>query len=367
MKLTQIKKAAPFIALLLLGGCSPSAPKGGKPSIYVTSSFVTKRDALLYRDYIGHVEPYISVNIQSQVQGILEQQHFVEGATVKKGDKLFTIDARFYQATLDKANALLQENLASLNFAKEAVTRYSKLVSAKYVSQIDYDKMVSQVAATNAQINQNEADIDKAKLNLEYCNITAPMDGITGNVQIKVGNLVQVASSTPLVTLNQICPILISFYIPERDLAPTLELQRQNNLVAQVHSGTRCFEAKLYLINNQVNESTGTILLQAVLPNEEMLLWPGQFATVRLILGEAKNALLLPVEAVQIGAKGSYVYIIKPDKTVELKMVTTGQREGEEIIIQSGLNGDEEVVLEGHLNLSPGASVTIKNKEEKKA
>jgi membrane fusion protein, multidrug efflux system len=352
----------PFIfSLLILCGCTASPPPQNKPTVYVTSVKPVQKDTPLYRDYVGHVEANISVNIQSQVQGILLEQHFVDGAMVKKGDLLFTIDPRLYQATLDKAEALLDQNKAALDFAEEAVSRYSKLVTAKYVSQIDYDKMVSQ-----AQINQNGADIDKAKLNLEYCNITAPMDGITGNVQIKVGNLVQVAAPTPLVVLNQVCPVLVNFYIPENELSTTLQLHRKDALIAQIHSSGRCFDATLHLINNQVDEATGSILLQAILPNEEMLLWPGQFATVRLVLGIAENALLLPIEAVQIGSQGPYIYVIKPDKTVEIRKVTTGQRTGEDIIIQSGLKIDEEVVLQGQLNLSPGISVMIKNSEGKK-
>ena len=260
------------------------------------------------------MEAYKTVQITSQIEGVLKNQLFMEGETVKQGDLLYVIDPRPYQATLQKAEAALSQTMASLKYDEDTVRRYAKLIQDDYVSQLDFEKYITNVMTDQASIKQNLADIENAKLNLEYCYIHAPMDAVAGNVKINVGNLIQNAGADPLVSLNQITPIYASFYVPEKDLPRIQSLQKTCPIQTQIflNQDYDCpFEGTLTMIDNQVDENTGMILLKATLPNEDQILWPGEFIDVRVILGEEKDAVLIPCQAVQIGQNGAYVFILK--------------------------------------------------------
>ena len=358
-----MKKLLTTLALIFLSGCSkPPAKDSTPPAVTVTKPTVCTLP--LYREYPGNVFANISVQIKAQVSGILTSKNFIEGQDVKQGDLLLTIDNRPYIASLAKAQAVLAQNIASLKYSEETTQRYSKLVQEEFVSQLTYDQYVTNVLTDEAIIKQNLAEIDTAKINLSYCSITAPMDCVTGKLQVKEGNYVDSNADTALVLLNQIKPILVDFYIPDRDLPLLQHLQQANQLkvfayvnrdYSQPHVGL------LTLIDNQVNTGTGSILLEATFPNEDKALWPGEFVDVRVILGEKTDALLLPSEAVQIGQQGKYIYIMQPDQTVKLQTVVTGQRYDSMTMLESGLTADDVVVVEGQLNLYPGVKVAIKN------
>jgi multidrug efflux system membrane fusion protein len=347
--------------LLLSYGCS-KPPQKVAPSPPVTVTKPTVRDVDLYQDYVGNVVANISVEVMSQVSGIMTGQYFVEGQEVKQGDLLLTIDSRPYVADLAQAEAVLAQSLATLRYAEETTTRYAKLVQEDFISQLNYDQYVTNVLTGEAQIKQNLAQIDLAKINLGYCSITAPMDCVTGKLLVKVGNYVDANSNTELVLLNQIKPILVDFYIPDRDLPYIQFLQNKGQLSvvayvnrdkSQPHGGT------LTLINNQVSTTAGSILLEATFPNEDKGLWPGQFVDIQVILGKKTGALLIPSEAIQVGQQGHYVYVITPDNTAELKVVKPAQVYDSLTMINEGLTADDMVVVAGQLNLYPGIKVSI--------
>ncbi|HEX4839880.1 MAG TPA: efflux RND transporter periplasmic adaptor subunit [Rhabdochlamydiaceae bacterium] len=349
--------------LLLLAACSkPPAPVTPPP--YVTVVEPKVEDVPLFYEYIGHVEPNQSARIKPQAQGIIIAKYFTEGQEVQQNDLLLTIDPAPYQAELDRVSAELAQNLATLRQAKDTVERYSALVQDAYVSQLDYDRYVTNAATADASVQQSLAAVEKAQIDLSYCTITAPFKGVTSKLQIDVGNYVPIGgygdTENIILVINQISPIRVSFYVPEKDLPRITALQQQNTLKTTVILNDECIEGALYLINNEVDEKTGTILLQALFTNEDQKLWPGEYLNVRLILETKKDAILLPKEAVQIGQDGPYVYVVKSDNTVELRKVKPGQKEEEQVIVESGVAPGETVVLEGQLNLYPGAKVVIK-------
>jgi multidrug efflux system membrane fusion protein len=346
-------------------GCEKKPPL--PPTVYpVTTVMPITRDAPLYFEYVGHVEAFKVVDVKSQVEGVLVKRHFEEGQEVKKGDLLITIDPRPYEAALQRAEATVALNRANLKLAEETARRYARLVTQDYVAKLDYDQYLTNVAVTKAQVEQSIADLEEAKINLGYCYIRAPMDSITSNVIVYEGNLIPNAGDEPLVTLTQIVPIYVNFFIPEKDLPLIQSYQKKGCLQTEAflnHDYSHSFEGTLTSINNRVDESTGTILLQATFPNDNKCLWPGEYIDVRLIYDVAKNALLLPSQAIQVGQSGPYVYIVKEDQTVEMRNIITGQREDDYTIVKKGLKEGETVVLEGQLNLSPGAKVSIKQKK----
>jgi multidrug efflux system membrane fusion protein len=304
------------------------------------------------------VEANQSVEVRAQVAGTITGQYFVEGQEVRASDLLLSIDPRPFQAELEKAKGELAENLASLQQAQETVERYKPLIKDEYVSQLDYDRYVTDVCRNEGVVQQSRAAVEEAEINLDYCLIKAPFNSVTSKLAINVGNFVPVGGE-PLMTLQQISPIRVSFFVPEKDLPRIISLQGQNRLTTMVIRSHECIAGELFLINNKVDEQTGTILLQAIFPNTDKKLWPGEFVDVRLILETQKNAILVPSQVVQMGQQGSYLYVVRPDSTVELRNVKVGQKEKEAVIIESGLSPGETVVLEGQLNLFPGVKVTI--------
>ncbi len=349
--------------LLILASCSKT-PAPPPPPPYVTVVQPKVADVPLFYEYIGHVEPNQSARIKPQAQGIITAKFFTEGQEVQENDLLLTIDPAPYQAELDRANAELAQNLATFAQAKDTAERYSQLVKESYVSQLEYDRYLTNVATADAAVRQSYADVEKAQIDLGYCTITAPFKGVTSKLLMDVGNYVPVGgygnSENVMLVINQISPIRVSFFIPEKDLPRIKALHQRKTLKTTVILNNECIEGSLYLINNEVDENTGTILLQSLFSNEDQKLWPGEYLDVRLILEMKKNALLLPSQAIQIGQTGPYLYVLKPDHTVELRPVTTGQKENEQIIVESGISPEETVVLEGQINLYPGAQVAIK-------
>lgn len=349
--------------LLLLNGCEqPHPPPLPPPPVTTIKPKVCDVD--LYTDYVGHMEANVSVQVKAQVAGILTAKYFEEGKDVRQGDLLFTIDDRPYVAALQKAEAALSQTFARLQYSEETVKRYSALVKENFVSQLNFDQYVTDVKVDDATIKENIADIETAKVNLSYCSITAPMDCTTGVLQVYPGNYVDPNEQQQIITLNQISPIKAVFFPPEKDLQTLRFLQQKEPLTTIVFpydNRAHGYEGKLAIIDNQVNAGTGSIQFEALLPNTNKELWPGQFVVARLIFGKQKNAVLIPSQAIQIGQEGSFVFVIKADQTVEMRRVLEGQREGDYTLIQEGLAPDDDVVLQGQLNLYPGIKVSVKN------
>lgn len=351
-----------FLSLLLFA-CSEKKPTPPPPPIPVKTIDVVKKEAPLYIDAIGHVEPMISVNIVSRVKGELTGVYFKEGETVKKGDLLFTVDPRDYQTSLDKAKAGLEQNLASLRFAQEKVTRYTNLTKEEYFSQIDFDQFKTDTETLQAAAKQNKADIDYAELQLSYCWIYSPLDGRTGILQIDQGNMLKEDESQTLVTVNQMAPIYTTLSIPEKELPRLWQYKSEGKFEVRASYGdfTHYFTGYLEMVDNTVDMKTGMVKLRAVFANTHEELWPGQFVRTRVILTVLKDSIVIPYAAIDMTSKGIYVYVVKKDKTVEMRAVKLGQREEEEVIILEGLSEGETIVTEGLFNLYPGAAIEVKS------
>lgn len=331
------------------------------PQVEVTQPLV--QDTQIYNQYVGHVEAFEKVDIQAQVEGVLLSYFFTEGQTVKKGDLLFKIDSRPYEAQLKKAEGALAESIAGLRYAEDVVKRNTKLAEADYVSKLQYDQFLTNVLTSKGAIIQNKADIDTANINISYCNIHAPINGITGVLKLDVGNLITNAEQTPLVTLMNIRPCYAYFSVPQKDLPKIMELHKKGTLTVQaLQSDGPTFTGMLDLIDNQINKNTGSISLRGVFPNEEELLWPGEFVNIHLLLETEKQAMLIPTEAVNLGDKGKYVFIIDSDNTAKLRYVETGKTFGEMTLITKGIEPKEWVVTKGQIALRPNAKVTVKKR-----
>ena len=323
------------------------------------------KEAPIFLEALGHVDSITSIEIRSRIEGELTGVYFTQGQEVKKDDLLFTIDPRPYEASLREAQAALEENLAILALAEEKVKRYRILAKDEYYSQIDYETLQSDYAAAAASVKQNQAQVDKALINLDYCWIYAPIDGRTGILQVDFGNLVGAAGgqpSEPLITLNQMDPIFVTFSLPEFQLPQIQKADRQKSLkvlAAYEDFSQDVFEGKLFMLDNEVDPCTGMIKLRALFENGSRQLWPGQFIRTRLVLYTMPDAVQIPYTAIQLTQAGPVVFVVKDNLTVEQRSVKLGQREDDQVIVLEGVRAGEEIAVEGQLNLYAGAHVYI--------
>lgn len=357
-----------FIGLLLFS-CSKKEEKKEIPSYPIRATKAVIKDALIYIEAIGHVKSIASINIKSRIEGELLNVYFKEGQDVKEGDILFTIDPRPYEAELEKMKATLAENKANLLLAKDKVTRYSALVKEEYISELDFDQLNTNVAKYEAIVKQNQAQVEEARINLEYCQIYSPINGTTGILQIDKGNLIPKEGTTPLININQISPIYVEFSIPEKDfqkvrkyndIEPLKVRSSYDDIEYNYHEGI------LEMFDSSINKDVGMIKLRAIYKNEKKQLWPGEYVQTRVILTTQKNAVIIPYQAVIIASSGNLVFVVKEDNTVEMRKVKLGQREDENIIILEGLKGDETVVTDGQINLFDGAHIHYTTIKEEK-
>lgn len=360
-----MRKLIPLVILLLIG-CHSKITAPPNPSYPVTVTEAVAKPIDLFIEALGHVESITSIAIRSRIEGELTGIYFQQGQEVKKGDLLFTIDPKPYEAALKEARGTLDQTLANLALAKEKVTRYRTLASDEYYSQIDYETLQSNYAALLAQVEQNQGALDSAAIHLDYCWIYAPIDGKTGILQIDYGNLVKADGSTPLVTLNQMAPIFVTFSIPEFQLQKVRRYQKKNDLRIEAafdNFEKGSFHGKLYMIDNEVDEQTGMIKIRALFENRARDLWPGQFIRTRLILTTIPKATVIPYSALQLTSAGPIVFVVKNDMTVSQRKVQLGQRQGAEIAIVKGVEPGEKVVLEGQINLTDGTKVFLARKK----
>lgn len=354
-------------------GPSPRAGQqapGGRPALPpapVVVALVKTATVPVTLSVIGAVQAYSTVAIKSQVDGQVGEVHFREGQAVKKGDLLFTIDPRTYEAALRQAEANLARNKALLVKARADLTRSAALVQKDFTSRSTYDQAVANVAALEAAIKADEASIIQAALRVEYTRITAPIDGRVGSILVNPGNLVRAndtnAQSSALVVLNQVRPIYVQFSVPESHLAEIRTRLSAGKIAvkAAIPQDTRPPAAgTLTFVNNAVDSATGTILLKATYANDDERLTPGQFVNVTVELAVIAEAVVVPPTAVQIGQRGNYVFVVKADNTAELRLVKTGVRTETEVVIEDGLALGERVVIDGQLRLRPGTRVTIR-------
>ena len=335
-----------------LGGHKAPPPPAERP---VSVAKVITKDVPLYLDEIGTCAAFESVQVQAQVSGQIIERHFKDGADVKKGDLLFTIDPRPYQAALDSAKA-------DLFLAQANLKRQTELAAKDVTATQDLD-----TAKANAM--KAEAAVATAQVNLDYCSIRSPINGRIGLRQVDVGNTVSSGSNgAVLVSIDNLDPIYTDFTIAEPDLPLVRHFLGGPNVKVLTdaegdHIAPR--EGSLYFIANTLQPGTGTAQARAVTPNPDHALWPSQFVQVRLILDQLKNAKLVPNSAVQIGQNGPYVFVVKKDSTLDLRQVKPGQKQADDLtVIETGVQAGETVVTSGQLQLAPGAKVIAT--EEKK-
>jgi membrane fusion protein, multidrug efflux system len=363
------------VILLFIGlpipGCRKKGAAAERPPVWVTVSEAVSRDVPVYIDEVGACTAYEVVSIRPQVSGQITKIHFTDGADLKKGDPLFTIDPRPYEAALKKAQASLTQSTASLNLAKATFDRVKELLPTGAISQDGYDTKQNAVILAEAQVQADQAAVQTAQVDLEYCSICSPIDGRAGQRCVDIGNVV-IANSTDagavLLVIQQLDPIYADFTVTEQDLESVRQEMAKGELKTYVKPPDKpdanAREGALTFLDNAVKQETGTIKLRATVPNADRYFWPGQFVKVRLVLSIIKDAVLVPSEAVQNGQTGQFIYVVKPDLAVELRPVTAKRTlDGQTVV--DGIKAKEVVVTDGQLRLTDGAKVQIKTSEKK--
>jgi multidrug efflux system membrane fusion protein len=372
-----------------------AAGKMERPPAMVTAFAAVTQDVPVYLDEIGKTIAVESVAIVPQVGGKIIGAHVDDGAYVKKGQLLFEIDPRPFQASLDSAKATLAQTKAERDLAQIEFNRAQELIKNNALSQLEFDQKKSDVAVADAKIQGAQASIDTAQLNLEYTKIFSPIDGRAGSRWVDPGNIVKANEGTMMI-IQRLDPIYAEFTITENDLGTVrkflalhgLDMSRaEGGLTVLVDvpgdstkvltalsstpaatqpataptAGIAPREGKLTFLDNSVQNGSGTVRLRATLPNADRYFWPGQFVNARVVLTIKKNAVLVPAQAQQIGQQGTFVYVVKPDSTAEMRMITPGQRHGDMLVVEKGVEPGEMVVSTGQMLLQPGAKVMITN------
>ena len=355
-----IQSRALLLGFLLLGACAKKDPPSAPP-VPVTVAIAERRSVPFEIAATGTVEPLQTVAIQAQVGGILRRVAFKEGDEVKRGQVLFELDARPYRAALDQALAALARDRAQATNAAQQATRYQTLAEKQYVTAQQYEEVRTNAAATQATLSGSQAAVDEARLNLQYATIRAPITGRTGSLLFREGNLVRATASQPLVTINQIRPILVRFAVPAATLPLVQEHVGKNIVVrAEATGGGEQSEGSLSFIDNAVDTATGTILIKGRFPNDDGSLWPGAFVNVRLQLYVEPNALVIPAAAVVAGQQGSFVFVIQPDSSAATRAVTVSRTAGDFAVVSGDVQAGDRVVVDGQLRLRQGSKVQIK-------
>jgi membrane fusion protein, multidrug efflux system len=348
------------LALCLTACAKKDPPAFERPPSPVTVAPAVALDVPLYLDEVGHTVSREVVSVQPQVSGKITQILFTDGAELKKGDPLFTIDPRPFQAQLDAAQANLAQSKAALDYARIEFDRVKDLVESRAIARQDYDSRKNAVDVGEAQVKQNEAAVESARLNMEYTSIRSPIDGRAGHRLVDNGNVVT-ANVTTLLTIERMDPIYADFTVTESDFSEVQSNEAKHTLRVEVRlpDSGKPELGQLTFPDNSVQRSSGTVMLRATVPNPARHLWPGQFVNVRLVLATLPKAVLVPSVAASDSAKGPFVYVIKDDSTAELRPVKLGQRQGDLVVVEQGLQAGERVVMNGQLGVIPGGKVRV--------
>ena len=331
-------------------------------AVPVKAGTAEARDMPVFVRGIGSVQAFNTVTIKSRVDGQVMKVDFTEGQEVKAGDLLFEIDPRPFQAALAQATANKQKDEAQLVSATADLDRTTQLLRNEFQTRQTFDQQKAQVGQLQASIKADQAQIDAAQLNLDYASIRSPIDGRTGARLVDVGNIVHAVDNTGLVTITELRPIFVSFTVPQQQLDTIRERQSAGPLEARAltqDDQKQLAVGKLTLIDNQVDQATGTLHMKAQFDNTDAALWPGEFVNVRLVASIEKNAVTVPGRAVQQGPNGSYLFAIKPDDTVEMRIVEVSQTDQGLAVIKKGLQAGERIVVDGQFRLDQGTKVAI--------
>jgi len=343
-------------------GPPPAAAQIGPPEIPVTAGVVTAQDVPQFLQGIGTVQAFNTVTVKTRVDGAIVKVAFTEGQEVREGDQLFQIDPRPYQAALALALATKEKDEAQLATAQADLVRYGRLVGPGFQTRQSYEQQQGLVAQFQAAIKGDEAQIDTARVNLSYTDIRSPIDGRLGARLVDSGNLVRATDSIALVTIAQLKPIFVSFTLPQDDLDQIRQQQQKAPLdvTALASNGEMMLgEGKLSLIDNMIDQTTGTIHLKASFANQDERLWPGEFVNLRMILRMQREVATVPSQTVQDGPDGHYAYVIGPNDTVERRLVEIAAVQNGLTVVSKGLAPGERVVVEGQYRLTDGARVRL--------
>jgi membrane fusion protein, multidrug efflux system len=359
-----------FVAINLVG-CSKEQPKKERPPVPVEVEEVIQKDVPIYIDAVGNIGAWYTIDIRSQVTGVLQEAHVGEGQDVKLGQLIYTIDPAPFQASLDKAKAQLREDLAGLRLAEDKALRYKDLAEQDYISQLQYDELISNVELMQAKVDLDKAQIEEARIQLEYSYIRSPVNGKISYNVLDPGNLVTANSQDKLTSIRQMDPILVDFTITQKDF---LKLQHQHQgketkfiyTMLDTDGKEISKEGTVYFIDNNFDLNTGTILLKGMMDNKDYSLWPGEFGKIKLIVKTVKDGVLVPHTALQIGQKGEYVFILKEDQTVEVRNIVPVELYEGYNLVYEGIKPGEKVVTNGQINLQPGMKVQVKQEDSSK-
>ena len=357
-----------IVALMAVRGCVDRPKKEVIRPRPVTTGLVCKKDVPIYIGSFGTLSALEDVDIRSQATGQIMAAHFTEGDEVKKGDLLFTVDPSEYDARLRKAEATLAKDIAELKLKNDTLQRNKILIEKDLISVQDFETYQTEVAAAKAAVDLDRAEVELAKIDLAYCYIASPIDGLTGKRLVDPGNIVTADDGPVLVNVKTIDPFYLDFTVSEKVLDFVRQAQAKGNLNVEIWTEDKSEprNGELIFLDNTVDDKTGTVLLRAIAPNTDRKLWGGEFVTVRLVLEIQKDATVAPSAAVRVGQKGHYLFVITEDNKADLRQVEIGLREGDYIIIKSGVSAGEKVATEGQLGLSPGAPVIERPVDTKK-
>jgi membrane fusion protein, multidrug efflux system len=375
----------PLLGFLVLGGAllaaacsggeavSSTPPAGGRGGgaggqnapVPVTVAKAVQKSMPITIQGIGTVIAASTVSVRAQITGEMTSVSFKEGEDVEKGQVLATLDKRPYEAALQQAQAALERDRAQAANARAQSTRYQDLLQRGIATAEQVDAMRTQALALEATVAADRANVETANVQLTYATITAPMSGRTGLLQVHPGNLVRGQDTQPIVTINKITPVYVSFSVPEAQL-PALKrfIAAQGTLPASAIAPTdtgRPSTGRINFIDNAVDPATGTIKVKGTFPNQDRRLWPGQFVNVTVTLTSDPAAVVVPSAAVQTGQQGTYVFVVHADQTVELRPVTVARLAGDDTVVQTGVASGDDVVTDGHLRLVPGSRISVKN------
>lgn len=357
--------ACVLVSLLLGTGCSKKDAGPQKlPAVKVHTGTVMQDSVPLYIKSFGVLTANITIDVVPQVSEILRKININSGQHVDQGELLYAIDQREFKAEVDKARAQLLSNEAELRVAKDKVRRNLELLKSRLISPQDFEILVAQKEESAQAVNTAKAALDIAELNLSYTEIYAPVKGVCGMINVDAGNYV-IAGTTHLISINQLDPILVNFYLPSRDFSRIQEAFAKNNGQLNIKVAPAddkdpiYYEGTVSVIDNQINQKTGTIEVQGSIPNQDYALWAREFVYGWIKIRDLEDVALVYETAVAIGEKGPYAFVVKSDNTVDMRVLEIGETVDNKIVVLSGLKAGETVVTRGQMNLKPGTEVEV--------
>jgi multidrug efflux system membrane fusion protein len=351
----------------LLSGCSADkVQSAGPPPVAVTIATAEQKTVPVQVRAIGNVESYTTVGVKPQVTGEIMEVHFTEGQDVKRGQLLFTFDPRSFEADLQRAEGTLAKDKATADNDIMQAKRYARLFQAGVVAKEQNDDMQSKAESSQANVTADKAAVEYARVQLSYTKISSPVNGRTGNLMVHRGNVVKANPDNPIVTINQVEPIYVTFSVPQQEL-PEIKQRKESGKVkveAVFPNSDQHVPGTLTFIDNAVDLTTGTIKLKGTFDNRDRRLWPGEFVNVVLTLSEQPDTIVVPSVAVQTGQQGQYVFVVKPDQTADMRPIEAGWIIDNMTVIKKGVQAGDRVVTDGQVRLVPGARVEIKQQPQ---